>query len=201
VAGAILWRVSAGRARPGLRTATTIGAIAIPLMIGGWYLSGPARPGWAARAGTPRSLLAPSTTVAAAVSRPAAATPAPAIPTSSFTGTFTGHVRESSQDANGRVLLNISGRTSGGSSGVLWIRLKGEPLDGGGVTMTASGASYGPASFPDAYVGKIVGLEGTRILLSLNGQSNRLSLLLDIRVDAASGTATGTVQGNPSSLG
>jgi methionine sulfoxide reductase heme-binding subunit len=201
VAGAILWRVSAGRARPGLRTASTIGAIAIPLMIGGWYLSGPARPGWAARAGTPRSLLAPSTTVAAAVSRPAAAAPAPAIPTSSFTGTFSGHIRESSQDANGRVLLNISGRTSGGSSGVLWIRLKGEPLDGGGVTMTASGASYGPASFPDAYVGKIVGLEGTRILLSLNGQSNRLSLLLDIRVDAASGTATGTVQGNPSSLG
>ena len=68
------------------------------------------------------------------------------------------------------MLVNISGRTSGGNSGVLWIRLQGEPIAGGGVSMTASGASYGPAALPDAYVGTIVGLQGTRLLLSLNGQ-------------------------------
>jgi hypothetical protein len=132
------------------------------------------------------------------VTLPAAA--APALPTNAFTGTFTGRVEESSRDANGRVLVNISGRTSGDSRGVLWIRLQGEPLEDGGVTMTASGASYGPSSTPDAYVGKIVGLQGTRILLSLNGSTNRLSLLLDLNVDS-SGVATGTVQGHPASLG
>ncbi|MDP9260847.1 MAG: hypothetical protein M3O89_02620, partial [Actinomycetota bacterium] len=84
--------------------------------------------------------------------------------------------------------------------GVLWIRLQGEPIDGGGVSMTASGASYGTAAYPDAYVGKIVGLDGTRIALSLNGRSsNRLSLLVDLQVDSATGTATGTVHGTPSS--
>ena len=67
--------------------------------------------------------------------------------------------------------------------------------------LTASGASYGPKAFPDAYVGKVVGLQGSRILLSLDGRSSKLSLLLDIQVDAASGTATGTVQGNPTSAG
>ncbi len=50
------------RATPALRTFGTIAAIAAPLVIGGWYLAGPARPGWAARAGTPRSLLPHSTT-------------------------------------------------------------------------------------------------------------------------------------------
>jgi len=193
VVGAVLWRVSGSRATSGLRRASTVAALAVPLAIGGWYLGGPARHGWAARAGTPRSLL-----VRPAVTLPAAA--APALPTNAFTGTFTGRVEESSRDANGRVLVNISGRTSGDSRGVLWIRLQGEPLEDGGVTMTASGASYGPSSTPDAYVGKIVGLQGTRILLSLNGSTNRLSLLLDLNVDS-SGVATGTVQGNPASLG
>jgi DMSO/TMAO reductase YedYZ heme-binding membrane subunit len=193
VVGAVLWRVSGSRATSGLRRASTVAALAVPLAIGGWYLGGPARHGWAARAGTPRSLL-----VRPAVTLPAAA--APALPTNAFTGTCTGRVEESSRDANGRVLVNISGRTSGGSRGVLWIRLQGEPLEDGGVTMTASGASYGPSSTPDAYVGKIVGLQGTRILLSLNGSTNRLSLLLDLNVDS-SGVATGTVQGNPASLG
>jgi len=193
VVGAVLWRVSGSRATSGLRRASTVAALAVPLAIGGWYLGGPARHGWAARAGTPRSLL-----VRPAVTLPAAA--APALPTNAFTGTFTGRVEESSRDANGRVLVNISGRTSGDSRGVLWIRLQGEPLEDGGVTMTASGASYGPSGTPDAYVGKIVGLQGTRILLSLNGSTNRLSLLLDLNVDS-SGVATGTVQGNPASLG
>ena len=186
---------SADRATPALRTATTIGTIAIPLVIGGWYL---ARACASRLGGAGRHAALAARTLhhgAAAVARTAAAASVPALPTSSFTGTFSGRVRESSQDANGRVLVNISGRTSGGSAGVLWIRLQGEPIDGGGVSMTASGASYGPASFPDAYVGKIVGLEGTRILLSLNGQANKLSLLLDLRVDSATGTATGTVHG------
>ena len=193
VAAAILWRVSGDRATPTLRNATTVVVLAAPLVLGGWYLSGPAQSGWAARAGTPRSLLAHSTTTAArAVTAPAAA-----LPTSAFTSTFRGRIRESSQDANGRVLVNISGTTSGGNSGVLWIRLQGEPIDGGGVAMTASGASYGPATVPDAYVGKIIALDGTRISLSLNGQSSKLALTVVLQVDSASGTATGTVQGQP----
>lgn len=195
VVGAVLWRVSAERAAAGLRTAATIVAIAAPLAIGGWYLSGPAQRGWAARAGTPKSLLAPITSS----SSQAAAAPVATLPTSAFTSTFTGRVRESSQDANGRVVVNIAGRTAGAAKGVLWIRLQGQPIDGGGVSMTASGASYGTSAYPDAYVGKIVGLDGTRIALSLTGRSSTLSLLVDLQVDSATGAATGTVHGTPSS--
>lgn len=193
VAAAVLWRVGGGRATPALRKATTVGVLAAPLVLGGWYFSGPALTGWAARAGTPRSLL-PHTTQPAVRSTAALE---PALPRSAFTSTFKGRIHESAQDANGHVLVNISGTTSGGNSGVLWIRLQGQPIEGGGVAMTASGASYGPAALPDAFVGKIVALQGTRISLSLNGQASKLALTVDLQVDAASGTATGTVQGQP----
>lgn len=189
VVGAVLWRVAGHRATPALRTAATVTVLAGPLALAGWYVSGPAQAGWAARAGTPASLLAP-----ASAGVPAKAV---ALPTSAFTSTFSGRIHESPQDANGRVLLDISGATHGGDSGVLWIRLQGEPIVGGGVSMTASGASYGPAGFPDAYVGKIVALQGTRISLLLNGPTSKLSLTVDLTVDSASGTATGTVQGEP----
>ena len=190
VVAAILWRVGGERVTPAQRAATTLTVLVVPLALGGWYLSGPAKRGWAARAGTPKSLLARPTTTPVRV----AATQSVDFP-SVFTRTFRGRIRESSQDVNGQVLVSITGSTSGKPAGVLWIRLQGQPLDGGGVSMTASGASYGPPSAPSAYVGKIVALEGTRIALSLDGQSSRVTLVVDLRVDAAAGTATGTVQG------
>jgi hypothetical protein len=196
VVGSVLWRVASDRATPALRTASTIVALAAPLAVGGWYLSGPAQKGWAARAGTPASLLASKT---AAAARPASTSAAATLPTSAFTSSFSGRVRETSQDTSGRVVVDINGKTTGGAEGVLWIRLQGIPVDGGGVSMTASGASYGTAANPEAYVGKIVALAGTRIALSLNGQSSRLSLVADLQVDSTTGTATGTVHGTPSS--
>jgi hypothetical protein len=196
VVASVLWRVTTTAARPGLRTSATIAALAAPFVAGGWYLGGPGQAGWAARAGTPTSLLARR---AVAPVASASNTVAPVLPTSAFTSTFRGRVHESAQDSNGRVLVNISGRTTGRSAGVLWIRLQGEPLDGGGVQMTASGASFGPPQLPNAFVGKIVGLDGTRISLSLNGQTSGLSLLVDLRLDPATGVATGTVHGEPAS--
>jgi len=196
VAAAVLWRVAAERATAGLRTAAMVAAFGAPMVIGGWYLAGPAQRGWAARAGTPPSLLTHTTSGSTNATSAAVVT---SLPTSAFTSAFSGRLHESSQDANGRVIVNIAGRTNGAAAGVLWIRLQGAPIDGGGVSMTASGASYGPNAFPDAYVGKIVGLQGTQILLSLSSQSSKLSLLVNLRVDSATGKATGTVHGTPSS--
>jgi len=195
VVAAALWRIGSTRSRSPLRGASIVAMLGSLVLIGGWYLAGPARQGWAARAGTPSTLLAPRT----AVKRRPAVSAVP-LPTKAFTSTFSGHIHQSSQDAGGRVLVNISGRTSGGDSGVLWIRLQGAPMAGGGVTMTASGASYGPVGLPNAYVGTVVGLQGSRILLALAGQTNRLSLLVDLRLDPTTGIASGTVQGRPGSL-
>ena len=194
VAAAALWRVAGDGASPSLRFAGAVGAIAVPLAIGVFYLWGPNQPGWAARAGTPASLLPR----AAARVRASVSTPVATLPRVPFTSRFNGRVHESGQDSAGRVLVDISGTTTGSAKGRLWIRLQGEPVDGGGVSMTASGASFGPPAFPDAYVGKIVGLNGPQILLSLSGRSGSLSLLVDLRI-GASGLATGTVRGHSGS--
>src|SRR5712691_4766389 len=55
VVAAVVWRVAASRATSAARVTSTVAALAVPLVIGGWYLGGPGRHGWAARAGTPRS--------------------------------------------------------------------------------------------------------------------------------------------------
>lgn len=197
VGAAALWRITTSDGAPRIRFASTVAVLASPLLIGAWYLGGPGNLGWAAHAGTPKSLL-PHSVVVASSATPT--TVSAALPSNAFTDTFTGRVHETAQDTSGHVLVDISGRTRGAGAGVLWIRLQGQPLDGGGVAMTASGASYGPSSFPNAYVGKIVGLQGSRILLSLSGQGKHLSLQVDLRLDQATGSATGTVQGNPTSL-
>lgn len=197
VVAAVLWRIASHRTPQGIRAAGAVAAFAIPLALGAWYHSGPAKPGWAARAGTPASLLPHAAPVAAPA--PAVSTVPAALPIGTFRGTFSGRVHESGQDQNGHVLVDISGRTHGARSGVLWIRLQGDPSAGGGVVMTASGASFGTARFPNAYVGKIVGLQGTQIALSLDGQARRVSMLIDLQLDSASGTATGTVSGQTTS--
>lgn len=190
VAASVVWRTAAERGRPSLRFAGAFGAVAVPLAIGVFYVWGPSQASWSARAGTPAALLPrPAAHVRAAVS-----TPVVALRAGPFTSGFNGRVRESAQDASGHVLVDISGSTSGGAKGRLWIRLQGEPIDGGGVSMTASGASFGPPGFPDAYVGKIVALNGPQILLSLKGHSGVLSLLVDLRI-GESGFVTGTVHG------
>src|SRR2546421_608925 len=83
-------------------------------------------------------------------------------PSPPFSAQLSGQLTTSTDPGTGLVLVNIRGRVSGGAHGVLWIRLQGQPVDGGGVSMTASGASFGTTSAPAAYVGKIAALDGTR---------------------------------------
>jgi hypothetical protein len=86
----------------------------------------------------------------------------------------------------------------GVAHGRLWVRLQGEPIDGGGISMTASGASFGPATAPDAYVGQIVALDGTRFELALrNGSGARLTLDVALQIDRASHRVAGVVAAVP----
>ena len=66
----------------------------------------------------------------------------------------------------------------------------------GGTVVTASDTFVADVLIDN---GKIVALQGTQIELSLDGQARRVSMLIDLRLDAASGTATGTVSGQTTS--
>jgi DMSO/TMAO reductase YedYZ heme-binding membrane subunit len=195
VAAAVLARLVDGASWTGARSLAAAGVLLVPLGMLGWYVTGPGRGGWASRAGTPQRLLPHAAAAAAPVvaspavspRRPTASLPAPP-----FTAALRGRM-SSTQAANGLVLVSIRGRTKRPAAGVLWIRLQGQAVEGGGVSMTASGASFGPASLPNQYLGKIVSLSGTRLVLALRGRSGQLALHVDLQIDGVSHLVTGTV--------
>jgi DMSO/TMAO reductase YedYZ heme-binding membrane subunit len=190
VAAAVLVRVrtATGTAAPRLAAAALV--LLVPLGTLVWYRTGPARHGWAARAGTPSSLLAPASVARVPTTRTAVAT----LPSPPFTAELTGSLSQAPQTDAQLVLLNIRGRTSGGARGVLWVRLQGAPTEDGGVQMTASGASYGPPSAPNAFVGKIVQLNGTQMVLELRDSTGAtIDLTVDLQIDSATRHISGTV--------
>jgi len=100
VLGAFAWRMTTGRSLPvARRTAAAAGALVLTLIIAGFALLGPLRPGWSHRSGTSSSLLAElatkNGTAATGTTAPAAGTspttaPAPgsgSVPAVPFTST------------------------------------------------------------------------------------------------------------------
>jgi len=193
VLAAVLVRIGLAPGSSRVRVTVAATVVAVPIAVGAWYTSGPARRGWAARSGTPAALVAPRQIAR----RPPARSAPPSLPRAPFTTRFAGRLRESST-GNGLTLVDIRGTTRGAAAGRLWIRLQGIP-SGGGVALTASGASYGPPTWPDAYVGDITALDGTRLALSLRGHDGRLRLLVDLAIDQTTGKVTGIVRAEPRS--
>ena len=66
------------------------------------------------------------------------------------------------------------------------------PAVQGGVAMTSSSVTIGPASAPDRYAGHVVVLEGSLIQATVSGAGQRLSLAIDL-TSQTSTTVTGTV--------
>jgi DMSO/TMAO reductase YedYZ heme-binding membrane subunit len=194
VGAAVAVRLRDGNVSAGRRASAGAAVVLVTLGIFGWYRTGPGHHGWAAAAGTPRSLLAPA-------AKRAAVRPAPvqaSLPAAPFTARLAGRLTTSQDAGTGTVLVSIRGSTRGGARGVLWVRLQGEPLGDGGVSMTASGASFGSRSNPNAYVGKIVALEGTQMTLALRSGTGRLiDLRVSLRIDSVSHRVSGTVAALP----
>lgn len=201
VVGAGLWRITSGwPRRAGARVgAGAVGAASL-LAVTAWTAQGPLRAGWAARAGTPPSLL--GRTVAA--TPPAEGTPNQSstgtLPATPYDASFSGTITERSL-TGGAVEVDIAGQTAGAGQALLKIQLIGAPAQGGGIVMQRGSATYGPPSSPTQYQGQVVGLEGSRLDLSLTDASGTpLELRLDLAIDGSS--VTGTLRaGTPVGVG
>jgi methionine sulfoxide reductase heme-binding subunit len=147
-----------------------LGGLALLVTLAGavWYVGGPGSPGWAARAGTPATLLASN-----ASARRTTSVPTSTLPPAPFQVQFTGRLKQSSRA--GQLLIDISGTTAGGAPGRLWVRLEGTP-------------------WPNEYVGTVVGLQGTHLALSLNGSGRRMLVRVDLSINQTSGAVTGIVK-------
>ena len=153
VALSVLWR--AWVARSGsvpLRAGVALAALAVPVAILLWATSGPLQTGWAARAGTPKSLLASTRlaaarrTAAAPTAQAAVVVPQAALP-ASFHSSFRGRLHEKPA-GQGLVTVSIDGSTTGGFDGRVHVALRGAPIDGGGVQMIDNTVGLLPGGRP-----------------------------------------------------
>ena len=205
VVGALWWRLArdwnpAHAAARGTAVAVSIG---LPVMIAAWAASGPLKAGWARRAGTPTALLAPGTAPGSgggvSAAGPTPGTVAPGAPGLSLpiSARVVGSQSETGPDGSGLVSVVISGTfqpVGSASLGSLRLVLTGQPVDGG-VSLTGSQVSIGPASEPTQFTGHVSQLEGSVVIASLQDTSGHMVIaVIRLEMSRESGRVHGELQ-------
>jgi len=193
VAAALGWRlVHLPSPRAGLRVAAAVSGIVVLVATALFALTGPLRPGWSHRSGTSSAVLsqlahgvAPPTSTTTTV--PAKTQVGSGLPSTPFTAAVTGTVTSKLvSDDQTEVDLKLTLPTT---SSPIDVRLTGTP-DRGGVQMSSSTVTFGQDN------GTVTALDGSTINVSLSGPNGPLNLVLQLVIDQAAGTVTGTVSGS-----
>ena len=189
VAGAVVVRAVVGGGDSRVRAAGVAASVAVPLIVFVWWHGGPAQRGWAKRAGTPTTLMASRRALAKGTVLTSATQ---ALGATSFESQLTGTIRQARRpDGLLRIVIRLSLVQS--PRGQLRIDLRGTPL-GNGVSMTASGVSFVPASTRAVYYGSITGLDGSIIAATVkDAAGDTLQLTARLSLDLAAGRATGVL--------
>lgn len=188
---AIAWRLYEARSGvPAVRLAGGVAALLAPLTIGIWASGGPLAAGWARKAGTPSRLLAAAPVTRIVTVKVSAA----GLPATPFTVPIRGTVSETGPGSDGLVTVGLTASAAGGAKGLLHVKLRGLPLENGGVQMTGSSVSFGPRQAPGAYSGQIVSLEGLRLVAAVrNSAGASLDLTADLSIDASTRALSGSL--------
>lgn len=207
VAAAVCVRTLRGwPSRRGIRIGALVltAILAIALIV--WLPGGPLGHGWARRSGTPVSLLGSSApTVASSVTAgPSASTPSS--PSGTLNGPFnvnlSGTINQGPGPRSGWVAVKIATSFSGSVAGRLDIEIDGPPVGEGGVALRDSNVMLGSPPTPVVYTGKILALNGNRLLAKVRSTDGRsLSLNVVLVVNASAGTVSGTLVGSPATNG
>jgi hypothetical protein len=193
---ALWWRLAVGWPdHAGIRLTALFTSVLAPVVMGWWLVDGPLANGWARRAGTPAAVLTRGGSQPPAGTAPTS-TPGPtaAVPAAPFSARLTGTLTQSNPNADGQVTLRLVATVSGAASGALEIDLTGQPLQGGGLLLASSRASFGAAGQPPAYRGTVTSLRGQRIVATLRGASRpSIELTVDLQIPPAGDRVSGTV--------
>ena len=193
VAAAVVVRAAAAGGPVTVRAGGAIAAAAVPLAIGIWWHGGPDARGWAKRAGTPTRLIASHRVVTRTV---LTSEHRVARPPRSFHSALAGTIRQT-HGLDGHDLVVMRFHLAGGPGGSLRIDLRGTPISGG-VSMTASGVSFVPATTRAVYLGRVTGLEGSIVAATVRVHAgDRLQLTARLSLDATSGSASGELVAAP----
>jgi hypothetical protein len=194
VAAVVLLRIALSAAPQGQRIAFGAAALVVPLLLFVWYSGGPAQRGWAARAGTPASLLHRTAPLQGrqAVGPQAAAS----LPSGSFDARIAGRITNSQRPSDGLVTINIQASVQGRIHGRLRLTLWGVPAENGGVAMTASDVAFAAAGTTSAYSGRVVSLDGNHVEAQLrNAAGGRADLAVDLQLNTSTNAIGGSLRG------
>lgn len=174
---AVVRRLAVDGAWTAGRTTAAAAALLVAFGIAVWYRTGPGQAGWAARSGTPSTLLGAQ---------------AASLPTPPFAASVRGTMVQSQADGSGDVTVGIDLVSRVGTARV-WLR--GPGLAGGGVRVQESRVAFGSKAVPNTYVGQLSALDGSRLTAVLhNGNGATLDLALLLSIDRAHGTVTGSLR-------
>ncbi len=201
VLAALWWRLAAGWSSTTTkrRGPALLASIVLPIALAVWTVSGPLRPGWAKRAGTPTAQLGSRATAAASSPATAGGSVASgalgAHLATPFTATFKGTQHRSGPDASGLVSLTIAADFHVPQRGRLTIVLTGPPANGGGVQLTGSHVTIGPTSDPSQYTGHVTRLQGSTVVAQLSDATGKtVTATVQLHLIPASSRLTGSVE-------
>ena len=175
---------------PALQVLAGGATLALAIVLVAWYAGGPGKTGWAARAGTPASLLKTTATPDRRLASVREST--------TFSGRLVGRMSSSGPDAFGDAAVTMAMATRGGEPGVVRLTLWGSALDEGGLAMSRSQVSFADARSGTVYSGSVVGLQGTLVTADVTSSSgSTLRLVMRLHIDAGSRSVTGTIHAAP----
>ena len=200
VLGAFAWRMVTGRSiDPARRTAAAAGAVVVALLVAGFAMVGPLRPGWSHRSGTSSALLAQlaakngasatGTTTPSSGATPSTAAgsgggPIPSVP---FTSQVSGSQSQSGPDAQGNIRITLAMHLADSAGTPLTVVLAGAQ-SGGGVSLSSGTVDFGG----DA--GTVLGLNGGTVVATVATPSP-VRLTIQLQIDQQTGALSGTVSG------
>ena len=192
--------------RRGIRGGVLVLTAILAIGLLAWLPGGPLGHGWARRSGTPVSLLGSSApTVASSVTvGPGSNTPAspPGTLSGPFNVNLSGTIKQSPGPGSGLVAVKIATSFSGSVAGRLDIEIDGPPVGEGGVALRDSSVTLGSPPTPVVYRGKILALNGNRLLARVqSNDGHSLSLQVALAVNASAGIVTGTLAASPETSG
>ncbi|MGZ5298506.1 MAG: ferric reductase-like transmembrane domain-containing protein [Actinomycetota bacterium] len=184
VAVATVWRIAVGwPSWTPTRLTMAFGALSVPIFLGAWFITGPLQPGWAARAGTPKLLLAHTSTVVA--SSPAVVAPAPIVLPSTTAGSGTTKLHKLSGD-RARVVVEL--QTQDARPLEIRVVLNGQQIQQG-ISMTDGSVVLTPPESATIYQGSVTGLDGGNIAATLSdGHGDRIALTLALQISPGGST-------------
>jgi hypothetical protein len=109
---------------------------------------------------------------------------------------------QSGPDASGLVGVRIDAALHGRVQGKIRLVLRGNPTEGGGVSMTASGVAFAASGASAVYEGSIVGLNGDQVIARVSAPAaGSVELRLSLHLNTTTGVVTGRVHGVSSRRG